>query len=122
MKLFDVKAARAAIEGRPGAIRATRAIPAPPNSTNSTNSTALAAKAAIPLDPETPDGDARAYLRHLLDNGPATVGAAGSALGWGATRAWQAEARLRAAGMATMGPLGRAVPVRPRRPITAALP
>ena len=116
MKLFDVKAARAAIEGRPGAIRATRAIPAPPNSTNSTNSTPPAAEAAIPPSPETPDGDARAYLRHLLDNGPATVGAAGSALGWGATRAWQAEARLRAAGMVTMGPGGQAVPVTGGKP------
>ena len=55
--------------------------------------------------------DARAYLAHLTQHGPATVGAVGSALGWGATRAWQAEARLRAAGLVTMGPLGRAVPV-----------
>ena len=67
-------------------------------------------------DPEAPDGDARAYLRHLLDNGPATVGAVGSALGWGATRAWQAEARLRAAGLVAMGPLGRAHPVKGGRP------
>ena len=60
--------------------------------------------------------DARAYLAHLTRHGPATVGAAGSALGWGATRAWQAEARLRAAGMVTMGPLGQAVPVTGGKP------
>lgn len=52
MRLFDVKAARAEIEARPGAICATRAIPAPSNSTNSTNSMAPGAEAAIPLDPE----------------------------------------------------------------------
>lgn len=56
--------------------------------------------------------DARDYHRHLVAHGPATVGAAGRALGWGATRAWQAEARLRAAGLVGMDPLGRAVPVR----------
>ena len=56
--------------------------------------------------------DARAYLAHLTLHGPATVGAAGSALGWGATRAWLAEARLRAAGQIMMGPQGVAVPAK----------
>ena len=55
--------------------------------------------------------DTRAYIDHLMQHGPATVGAAGSALGWGATRAWQAEARLRAAGLVVLGPLGRAQPI-----------
>lgn len=43
--------------------------------------------------------DARAYLAHLLRHGPAIYGAVASTLDWGATRAWQAEARLRAAGL-----------------------
>lgn len=37
-----------------------------------------------------------------------TYGAAASALGWGATRAWQAEAALRAAGRIAFDPQGRA--------------
>lgn len=55
--------------------------------------------------------DARDYLRHLLDHGPATAGAVAVALGWGPRRAWQAEARLRAAGLVRMDNLGRAMPV-----------
>ena len=54
--------------------------------------------------------DARAYLAKLKCDGPLTYGAAASLLGWGATRAWQAEARLRAAGLVTMGGHGAAVP------------
>jgi hypothetical protein len=64
---------------------------------------------APPLD--GPDADAGAYLDFLRLRGPATCGAAAAALGWGATRAWQAEARLRAAGLVAMGALGQAVPV-----------
>ena len=55
------------------------------------------------------DLDAGTYLDRLRLFGPATYGAMASALGWGATRAWQAEAKLRAAGLVWMGPLGRAV-------------
>ena len=54
-------------------------------------------------DPET-------YLVFLCGNGPCTYGAAAVALGWGATRAWQAEARLRAAGLALIDKSGRAAP------------
>lgn len=43
--------------------------------------------------------DAWAYLDFLRLHGPATYGAAASMLGWEATRAWKAEARLRAAGL-----------------------
>ena len=61
--------------------------------------------------------DARAYLlAHLMQHGPATVGAAGSALGWDATRELQAEARLRAAGLVARRPLGQAHPVAMREP------
>ena len=59
--------------------------------------------------------DASAYLAHLRLHGPATYGAMARELGWGATRAWQAEARLRAAGLVTMGPLGKARPSRATR-------
>ena len=52
-------------------------------------------------DPET-------YLAFLHASGPQTYGAAATALGWGATRAWQAEAQLRAAGLVTYGAFGRA--------------
>lgn len=56
------------------------------------------------------DPDLRAYLDLLREAGPQTYGAAASTLGWGATRAWRAEAKLRAAGLVHMGELGRAVP------------
>ena len=57
------------------------------------------------------DADAAAFLAFLRSHGPHTYGAAASTLGWGATRAWRAEAKLRAAGLVTMGPLGQAAPV-----------
>ena len=44
----------------------------------------------------------------LSRSGPLTYGAAGFALGWGATRAWQAEAHLRARGQVRFDALGRA--------------
>lgn len=55
--------------------------------------------------------DAHAYLAFLLRHGPATAGAAAATFGWHATRAWQAEARLRAARLVSMDALGQAVPV-----------
>jgi hypothetical protein len=73
---------------------------------NRTPPTAPAAPRADGLD-----ADAGALLDFLRQHGPTSYGAAASSLGWGCTRAWQAEARLRAAGMVTMGPLGQAVPV-----------
>jgi hypothetical protein len=45
------------------------------------------------------DLDTGAYLDRLRLHGPATYGAMASALGWGATRAWKAEAKLRASGL-----------------------
>ena len=45
------------------------------------------------------DPDAGAYLDRLHLHGPATYGAMASAMGWGATRAWRAEAKLRASGL-----------------------
>jgi hypothetical protein len=65
--------------------------------------------AAIEMpDPET-------YLAFLRSNGPATYGAMATSLGWGATRAWQAEARLRAMGCAVIDKSGKAVAVAERR-------
>jgi hypothetical protein len=57
----------------------------------------------LPSDPDT-------YLAALTLHGPMTYGAAAVALGWGATRAWQAEARLVAEGRATLSREGRAAP------------
>jgi hypothetical protein len=50
------------------------------------------------------------YLAYLHRDGPSTYGAGASALVWGATRAWLAEARLRAAGKVRIGQMGRAFP------------
>lgn len=66
-----------------------------------------------PMPPARADGldpDAGAYLDRLRLHGPATYGTMASAMGWGATRAWQAEATLRAAGLVEYRE-GRAVPV-----------
>lgn len=54
-----------------------------------------------------PVTDPDALLAHLRESGPTTYGAAASALGWGATRAWQAEARLRACRRVRIDHLGR---------------
>lgn len=54
--------------------------------------------------------DRDTYLAALTLHGPMTYGAAAVALGWGATRAWQAEARLVAEGLAALSREGRAAP------------
>ncbi|PJN93657.1 hypothetical protein CNY89_19275 [Amaricoccus sp. HAR-UPW-R2A-40] len=85
------------VEGPPRAIRAIRAIPTEPLGAISTFST----------DP-APIADPDALLTLLRERGPMTYGAAATALGWGATRAWQAEAALRAAGRVEHDRFGRA--------------
>ena len=55
-----------------------------------------------------PDSDT--YLAALHLHGSMTYGAAAVALGWGATRAWEAEAALVADGRATMTREGRTSP------------
>ena len=60
--------------------------------------------------PKGPGADALALLDLLTHNGPSTYGAAAVALGWGATRAWQAETRLRTAGKVVIGLNGKAAP------------
>lgn len=64
-----------------------------------------------PVAPARADGldpDAGAYLDRLRFHGPATYGAMASALNWGATRAWRAEARLRATGRVSIDKSGKA--------------
>lgn len=81
-------------EGSGGANRAKRANRGAWNSTNSTG------------DSLAPDPDA--LLALLRGRGPMSYGAAATALSWGATRAWQAEAALLAAGRVEHDRLGRA--------------
>ena len=60
-----------------------------------------------------PDGayqDAGKYLDFLRLHGPSTYDASATALGWGATRAWQAEAQLVAAGLVQHDSFGKAEP------------
>ena len=123
---FDAHAKLAEIEGQPPATPATTATTAtqapdaravsqasqvsqPPETRNPASHVANVASVATPpcsesrpLLPARDDGldaDAGAYLDRLRLHGPATYGAMASTLGWGATRAWQAEAKLRAAGL-----------------------
>ena len=56
------------------------------------------------------DPDAGALLDFLHLHGPSSYGAAATALTWGATRAWRAEAKLRAGGFVRLDSLGRAYP------------
>ena len=51
--------------------------------------------------------DAGTFLDFLREHGPHSYGAVARALGWGATRAWRAEAELRAAGRIRHGENGR---------------
>lgn len=62
------------------------------------------------LPAKTLHPDLAAYLAFLGSNGPATYGVAAVALGWGGTRAWQAEARLRVSGLVFIDKNGRAAP------------
>jgi hypothetical protein len=64
--------------------------------------------------------DAGKYLDFLHLHGPATYGASATALGWGATRAWQAEEQLVAAGLVLHDRLGKAV-IAPDKSVSGAL-
>jgi len=113
---LDVRAKLAEIEGQPPATTATpatkQADPAPRVAEVASVATPPRPKSQ-PAPPARADGlepDAGAYLDRLRLHGPATYGAMASTLGWGATRAWRAEAKLRAAGLVVYRE-GRAVPV-----------
>lgn len=120
---FDARAKLAEISGHPPATIATTATkqadPAPRVAEVASVATPLRSKPALrvagvadvatpprsksqPMPPARADGldsDTGAYLDRLHLHGPATYGAMASAMGWGATRAWRAEAKLRAAGL-----------------------
>ena len=102
---LDVRAKLAEIEGQPPATTATpatkQADPAPRVAEVASVATPPRPKSQ-PAPPARADGldpDAGGYLDRLRLRGPATYGAMASAMGWGATRAWRAEAKLRAAGL-----------------------
>lgn len=124
---FDVKAALAEIDAAPIATLATTA-----------TQPAQVAEVAIVATPPTPKSESRVaevadvatrptpsdterYLAQLHQKGPSTYGAAASALGWGATRAGQAEARLCADGQVRIGKDGRADLAKGRSISTALL-
>lgn len=65
-------------------------------------------KTACPAHADGMDPDAAVLLDHLRLHGPTTYGAASLALRWGASRAWRAEAVLRARGLVRLGAQGRA--------------
>ena len=67
----------------------------------------------VPRSRKTAPGasDPETLLEFLHREGPHAYGAAATALGWGATRAWQAEARLREGGLVRLRTLGEAHPV-----------
>ena len=66
-------------------------------------------KSSPVTNPEGAYPDVRKYLDFLHLHGPSTYGACATAMGWGATRAWQAEAQLIAAGLVRYDILGKAV-------------
>ena len=68
---------------------------------------------ACPAHADGLDPDAAALLEHIHTHGPTTYGAASLALRWGASRAWRAEAVLRARGLVRLVAQGRAELVDP---------
>ena len=118
---FDAHAKLAEIAGAPPATSATSATRTPmrravsqlsqlsqaPKAENPAPRVAVVASVATPPKPKSEpapvraDGletDAGAFLDFLREHGPHSYGAVARALGWGAGRAWRAEAELRAAG------------------------
>jgi hypothetical protein len=59
----------------------------------------LKLETACPARADGLDPDAATLLEHIHTHGPTTYGAASMRLGWGASRAWRAEAVLRARGV-----------------------
>ena len=104
------KPSSASDAGATRATRATRAAECLPH-------VAQVARVARPQSSKPENGkeayglhpDADELLTFLLRKGPHSYGAAATSLGWAATRAWQAHARLRAAGLVWYDEIGRAV-------------
>ena len=108
---FDAHAKLAEITGGTPATSATSATPQAETPRRVADVASVAAPQRQKPQTARADGldpDAGAYLDRLRLDGPATYGAMASAMGWGATRAWRAEAKLRALGLVQMGPLGAA--------------
>ena len=111
---FDVQKAVATIAGgeMPAATltAATIATTATKPGPNRPRVATVAIVAAPPARNPTAEqeADAATLAELLADFGPTSCGAAATTLGWGATRAWQAEARLRASGRVRCDALGRA--------------
>lgn len=111
---FDVQKAVATIAGGdmppatlPAATVATTATkPGPTRPRVATVAIVAAPPARNPKAEQEADVVTLAEL--LAASGPTSYGAAATTLGWGATRAWQAEARLRASGRVRCDALGRA--------------
>jgi hypothetical protein len=119
MMWFDPDAKLSEIEVGSTAIPATLAIPLLPNSgiaeiaVQSPSNRVSCCPVAPTLIDQRSDGlspDKGAYLNYLRIHGPATYGAMATAMGWGATRAWRAEAQLRALGLVRLGEFGRGYP------------
>ena len=77
-------------------------------------------KSSPVIKTDGPYPDAGKYLDFLRLHGPSTYGASATALGWGATRAWQAEAQLVAAGLVQHDRLGKAV-IAPDKSVSGAV-
>lgn len=109
---FDPQRALAAIEGAERAPSQPREGGSPAGAAPRVAQVARVARTPPPKLEMIPSaGDAEALLDVLRRDGPLTCGAAAAALGWGATRAWQAEAQLRAAGLVLYGMQGDARPL-----------
>jgi hypothetical protein len=101
---FDVQAALAETKaGEKPALTAATPATSATQAPETRPRVAIVASVATPLPRKlenTPGAsNPETYLDFLHASGSTTYGAAATALGWGATRAWQAEARLRAAGL-----------------------
>jgi len=106
---FDVQAALAEIEGADQSGCESAPAPAPLSHVAQVAQVAHVARPQPVILETTPSASDPETLHDFLrSEGPHTHGAAAKALGWGATRAWQAEARLRAAGLLFYDGLGRA--------------
>ena len=108
---FDPYQASAIIEGAalaPSHRREDESPPAPVTPCRHVAQVARRHPLAREITPCASDPDC--LLALLQTAGPMPYGAAASSLGWGATRAWQAEGKLRTSGRVRIIEFGRAEP------------
>lgn len=108
-----LQAALKASEGGTKPTKPTEPQPDPVLSVKSVLSGGGSTDGAPPAHAHVLDPDAAALLEHIHAHGPTTYGAVSLALRWGASRAWRAEAVLRARGLVRLGAQGRAELVDP---------